>query len=171
MRFDAKLENRSKIASQSLSNKASCEKRAQDASWGVPESILQGSGTLLGRSWSLLGRSGAPLGRSWVSFGCLWAALGRLFVAHGSWVRLGAPRLEFKGFRMPPDAILSKSGNSFNVDFWIPCVYCCTKSSMTFTYAFRSPPAARRYVRSAWNGAKLAILASENCGVCPFFPS
>ena len=31
------------------------------------------------------------------------------------------------------------------------CLHCCRKPLLAFTWAFRSPPAARRYVRSTWN--------------------
>ena len=62
--------------SKSLPNSASHQDRATNSSWGSPDSILEGSGAMLGASWT-------PLGQLWGALGRLLALLGRLLDA--SW--------------------------------------------------------------------------------------
>jgi hypothetical protein len=97
--------------SKSLSNSASHQDRATNSSWGSPDSILEGSGAMLGASWTslgqlwgALGRLLAPLGRSlgasWTLLGRSWASLGRPGMDLGHILAPGsAPGLDFRGFR------------------------------------------------------------------------
>ena len=84
--------------------------------WAFPGRVLAVFEWLLAVSWQLLGASWALLGVFWTPLGRSWARLDRI------WARLGAPRLDFKGFRVPPNHVLGSSGSSFGLGYRIQCV-------------------------------------------------
>ena len=115
-------------------------------------------GRLLGGSWALLGRSRALLATSWAHLGHIFGALGPLLAANCS------PRWARARFFIDLGWILAPFGAPFGgvaPRFWEGlghpatgltwCAHFCRKPVSTFTQAFFSPPAARRYVRSTWN--------------------
>ena len=125
----------------------------------------------LGASWASLGRNLDALGEllgslgclfaaSWAPFGCFLGALGRI------WALIGASALDFGGSWAPPGCVLELWG-SFRYDFRRRCANCCREPSMAFTLAFRSPLAARRYVRSTWNASKNEV--PKNIEFCEVF--
>ena len=53
---------------------------------------------------------------------------------------LGAPRLDFKGFRVPPNHVSGSPGSSFVFGFRIQRIYCCTESQHGFHMHFSFSP-------------------------------
>ena len=114
------------------------------------------TGLVFGRVWAspgpVLGLSEALLASSWALLGVCWPSFERLSCALGRiWAPMSASRLVFTGFRVAPDRVLEGSGGIFRCDFRRQCVHYRRDPSMAFPWAFRSPLAARRYVRSTWN--------------------
>ena len=139
-----------------LSNKRPGEGRMPEVPWRSLGSILEGFDRLLGVSWTCFGRSWAApghlcasLGRLWGTFGCSWVALGCIMVL------MNAPGLDLERFWGGPGWVLGQ--------FW--SVFCVLsldshnaliaagKLLLAFTWAFRFPLEARRYVRSTWNSS------------------
>ena len=156
------------------------QKIGPGAFWPQFWTVLAAFLALFGVSWALLGVCGPLLGVSWAHLGRLWVALGRLFAGLGShlrsWERSG---VDFEGLWDGPEIDFEAPGAYFSMFFLDVrehaltycienCMNCCRNPLLAFTWAFRSPPAARRYVRSTWNGAKFAILAPKNYVVSPF---
>ncbi len=125
------------------------------------------TGLVFGRVWapsgSVLGLSGALLASSWALLGVCWPSFERLLGALGRiWAPMGASRLVFTGFWVGPDGVLEGSEGSFRYDFRRQCVNYCREPSMAFTWAFCSPLAARRYVRSTWNWSQVGPKSPKN---------
>ena len=107
-----------KNRSGSLSNEPALDNRGQNASWGLPGSVLEGFGSLPGLSWPHLGRSWAAFEQLWDTLGPSWAPVRRMLGALGRiWALTGASGLDFGGFQVPPGWVLESSGGSFRDDF------------------------------------------------------
>ena len=134
----------------------------------VPRPVWEGFGRLLGLSWAQLGRSWGAFGLSWVPLRWLW---GTFWVLLGcSWSHLGSHRClcaRFWGVLGASWLGFGELWGSFRYDFRRRCANCCREPSMAFTLAFRSPLAARRYVRSTWNASKNEV--PKNIEFCEVF--
>ena len=122
---------------------------------------LARSWRLLDQSWPTLGASWGYLGRSWAPLGCSWAPLGHILaVMDASGLDFDPPGLEFGSLR---GSILDSS---------MPASTCgmnrCTRPILAFTWAFRFPHAARRYVRSTWNWSQVRHFGTKKSLCQPF---
>ena len=143
-------------------------------SWACLGLVLACLGSVLGLSWACLGLSSVYLGLSWAFLGLSWPALACL----GPVLSCGAPVFKHFSTLCCPELLQHVFGALFFLRarflslypavleptrFYTHDAWIAAGNSCWFSLAdFRSSPAARRYVRSTWNGAKLALIAPKN---------